>query len=545
MPHPHNPVQSSSVATGKEKSAGEEKSRTGKVFLVGAGPGDPGLLTIRGLACLKKADVVLYDGLANSQLLSYCSHAECVSVGKHGQIPIWTQTDINAKIVELARAGKQVVRLKGGDPAVFARTAEELEVLIAAKIPFEVVPGITAALAAASYVGIPITHRRFASAVALITGQQQTAERPQDIDWNALANFPGTIVFYMGVTTVAQWSARLIEAGKSGATPAAIVRRCTWSDQTVIRCRLDEVTELLTPASKMRPPVIVIIGEVAALGEDFDWFTNKPLHGQGVLVTRAEHQSDSLAAELRELGADVYEQPSFEVVAPVDVGELDGAIGSLRSREVNGITFSSTNGVDGFFTHLRRSGLDARLLAGVQLAAVGPATAERLSHYGLCCDLMPAANASQALSEHGFGAEALIETLASKFGELSGQRWIVTTTNRTRETLARGLTGLGAAVQLCLSYETRPVAKLELDVDAALRAGRIQWATITSGFVAEAVANQLGDLKQNVAPVALSPKVADALKQFDWQARVVAEQTTDASLIEAVLRAAHDSDRSD
>ncbi len=241
--------------------------RAGVVYLVGAGPGDPGLITVRGRECLEQADYVLYDGLTNASLLDYASGAICESVGKHGSVdksnaqPIWTQPQINARIVELAKAGHTVVRLKGGDPAVFARTAEELEVLAAEGIAFEVVPGITAALAAASYVGIPITHRRHASAVALITGQQQTDETPQNIDWDALARFPGTIVFYMGVTTASQWSHELMAAGKSPMTPAAIVRRCTWSDQSVVRCRLEEVAATLTPASKMRPPVIVIIGE--------------------------------------------------------------------------------------------------------------------------------------------------------------------------------------------------------------------------------------------------------------------------------------------
>ncbi len=258
----------------------------GKVYLVGAGPGDPGLITVRGLECLRSADYVLYDGLINSSLLDWAEKAICISVGKHGGDPIWSQSEINAKLVELAQKGATVVRLKGGDPAVFARTAEELAVLSASGIPFEVVPGITAALAAASYVGIPITHRDYASAVALVTGQQQP-DAASDIDWGALAKFPGTIVFYMGVTTVAQWSAKLIAAGKAPDTPTAIVRRCSWGDQTVVRCRLDEVTPALTPASKMRPPVIVIVGAVASLGESFDWFSSRPLAGCGVLITRA------------------------------------------------------------------------------------------------------------------------------------------------------------------------------------------------------------------------------------------------------------------
>ena len=266
MPHSFKSVQPPLAADVQPRAA------MGKVFLVGAGPGDPGLITVRGMQCLGLADVVLFDGLANPQLLELAPQAEHISVGKHGCSPIWQQDAIHTKLIELAKAGRTVVRLKGGDPAVFARTAEELDALESAQIPFEVVPGITAALAAASYVGIPITHREHASAVAFITGQQQTRDTPQQIDWESLARFPGTIVFYMGVTTVGKWTSNLQKAGKSPDTPVAIVRRCTWNDQRVVRCSLAEVVEMLTPATKMRPPVIVIIGEVAALGEQLDWF---------------------------------------------------------------------------------------------------------------------------------------------------------------------------------------------------------------------------------------------------------------------------------
>lgn len=499
---------------------------TGKVYLVGAGPGDPGLITVRGRACLEFAEVVLYDGLANAQLLRLAPQAECISVGKHGQSPIWTQTDINAKLVELGKQGRKVVRLKGGDPAVFARTAEELEVLAAAGIPFEVVPGITAALAAASYVGIPITHRQYASAVAFVTGQQQADSLPQPINWQALADFPGTLVLYMGVTTVDEWTASLLAAGKSAATPAAIIRRCSWSDQSVLRCTLGEVAEQLQSGQRVRPPVIVIVGEVAALGTDFDWFSARPLHGCGVLVTRTQDQSDDLVSQLEELGAEVYQQPVVSIAPPQDFSSLDAAIKKIQSGAVSGLSFSSSNGVDGFFARLRYQGLDARSLAGVCLVAVGPATATRLEAYGVRADVLP--SAEQLYSAVGM--------LAALPGSLVGQTWVVTTTGRSGDTLPAGLRQRGAAVTEALCYDAQPVAELRPEIHSALQAGRIQVVTVTSSLWAEACHALLAEFINQLQPLSLSDKTTRKLAELGWPAAEQAEQHTSAALVAALLR---------
>ncbi len=499
----------------------------GRVYLVGAGPGDPGLITVRGRQCLEMADVVLYDGLANAQLLQWASGAECISVGKHGQTPIWTQTQINERLTQLARQGKCVVRLKGGDPAVFARTAEELEVLAAAQIPFEVVPGITAALAAASYAGIPITHRRHASAVAFVTGQQQSGGTPQQIDWEALARFPGTLVFYMGVTTLAEWTGQLLAAGKSPDTPAAIVRRCSWSDQSVCRCTLSQLVEQFQSVGRMRPPVIVIVGEVAALGEDFDWFSSRPLRGCGVLVTRPYGQADALCQGLQQLGADVFWQPTIEIVPPNDMTTLDAAIDRLVDQAAQGITFSSANGVDGFFNRVHQRQLDARALGRVSIAAVGPATDLQLRNWGVRADFMP--SDSQAYSAAGLLAE-LKHTLA-------GQHWIVTATNRSRDTLAVGLQQLGATVSQALCYETQQVSRLNPDIAAALTAGRIHYVTITSSLIAEASFQLLAEFRQQILPLSLSAAVTERLMQLGWPAVAQAESHTSQALIVALQQA--------
>lgn len=503
----------------------------GRVFLVGAGPGDPGLITVRGRQCLEMADVVLYDGLANSRLLQWAPRAECICVGKHGQSPIWTQNQINQRLAELAGQGKCVVRLKGGDPAVFARSAEELEVLAAAQIPFEVVPGITAALAAASYAGIPITHRRHASAVAFVTGQQQDGGTPQTLDWQALARFPGTLVFYMGVTTLAEWTGKLMAAGKSPDTPAAIVRRCSWSDQSVRRCTLSELVEQFEAAGRMRPPVIVIVGEVAELGEDFDWFSSRPLRGCGVLVTRSNSQSEGLVDDMQELGAEVFVQPAIEITPPTEWASLDSAIDRLVDRGADGITFSSANGVDGFFRRLQHRQLDARALAGVALATVGPATAQQLQHWGLRADFSP--NGS-----HEYSAQGLLAELSqSKRIGLSGQHWIVTTTNRSRDTLSAGLQQCGAEVSEALCYQTAQVTRLASDIVHALDAGKIEYVTITSSLVAEASYQLLADYRHQLRPISLSQTVTDRLKQLGWPAIAQAKNHTSSDLVDALLQA--------
>jgi uroporphyrinogen III methyltransferase / synthase len=496
----------------------------GRVYLVGAGPGDPGLLTLRGRECLEAADFVLYDGLTNTALLDFAHHAQCISVGKHGEEPLWTQSQINDKMVELARAGHAVVRLKGGDPAVFARTAEELEVLIQAEIPFEVVPGITAALAAASYVGIPITHRHHASAVALITGQQQADGPQQPIDWDALARFPGTIVFYMGVTTVAHWSRELLKAGKASDTPAAIVRRCSWSDQSVVRCRLDEIADLLTPASKMRPPVIVIIGTVAALGEELDWFTQRPLNGCGILVTRATEQSDELVKSLRQLGAEVYSQPVLEIIPPQDMRPLEASIHRLANGGFQGVTFSSANGVDGLLNQIMALGYDARIFARTQIASVGPSTANQLKKHGLKSDIVP--------SE--FSAEALLHSLPN---DLTGQHWLVTSTNRSRETLTTGLRSRGAQVTTVICYETAPVQQLKPGVRSALHSGRIQWVTITSAAIADNARQLLREFLPALKPLSFSKAITQHLAEMQWPAAAQATEHTAVSLTEALIAA--------
>ena len=496
---------------------------TGKVYLVGAGPGDPRLLTIRGLQCLRKADCVLFDGLVNPALLDLAPRSIKTCVGKHGKTPIWAQSAINEEMIRLAKQGLTVVRLKGGDPAVFGRTAEELEALAEQHIPFEVVPGITAALAVAGYSGIPLTHRDHASAVALVTGQQQE-DCPTDIDWEALARFPGTLSIYMGVTNSRVWSAELIAAGKPPETPAAIVRRCSWSDQQVILCRLAEVAEHLSPSTKMRPPVLVVVGPVAHLGQHWNWFAHQPLFDRTVWVPRAAHQATELVESLMELGANVIAEPVLRIDVPSDTSDLHRAVELLKNRELQGITFSSSNGVDGLLNFVFDQGYDARLMAGVRLAAVGPATAQQLRQFGLNVDVVP---------QSDYSAEGLLAILGRTVG---GQNWLVTTTNRSRPALAEGLRDKGASVTSCLSYQTVPVTAPGALLSEALKAGRVNIALITSSAIGQYAHELLGDNSHQVQPFAVSQAVANTLSELGWPAVGVAESNTTVSLLETVIK---------
>lgn len=536
MPQSDHSVQPKLPSTGLENngiaaaqsvsncpSVEESCPPVGKVYLVGAGPGDPGLITVRGTQCLEIANVVLYDGLANPRLLDFARQAEKISVGKHGAQPIWSQNDINREMVRWAKLGKTVVRLKGGDPAIFARTAEELEALEAHQIPFEVVPGITAALAVAGYTGIPLTHRNYASAVALVTGQQ-SEDAADQLDWPALAKFPGTLVIYMGVTTSQSWTQSLVNSGKSPETPVAIVRRCTWGDQLVIRCKLAEVAQYLTPAAKMRPPVLVVVGDVSNLGASWNWFERLPLRGQGIWLPRPATSPTQLRDMLENLGATVYADPVIELRRPTDSSQLQNVVQQLLSGRVQGMAFSSVNGVDYLVQHLFESRLDVRVLSGIQLATVGAATSQQLEKYGLRVDIQP---------EHEFSASGLLRALS---GSVAGQHWVVITTNLSQGTLLRGLQQSGARVTSCLTYETVDCQSISEELARAFSSGAVHQTVITSSHIARVARCLIGEAAQRVRCIALGGKVAKELTELGWAPAAVTEANTSDAIVQSVLK---------
>jgi len=494
----------------------------GKVYFVGAGPGDPGLLTVRGAQCLREADVVLYDYLASPELLKEAQviGAELVCLGRHGHGRLLTQTEINDVMLRHAAAGRTVVRLKGGDPAIFARLAEELAALESAGVPYEIVPGVTAASAASSHAGLPLTDRDDASCVTFITGHECTGKAPgQSLDYSALAKTPGTLVFYMGITTAPHWAGALVENGKSPATPVAIARRCSWPDQETLYTTLGELPAVLE-SNKLRPPAIVIVGDVARERAAKNWFMSRPLFGRTVLVTRPEHQTDDLSDRLRALGANVLSQPAIEIRPPADWTPVDKALRQIN--EFDWLVFSSSNGVHFFMQRLLAQGHDIRKLGGVRLAAIGPATVDSLAGFHLVAELRPTIYRAEAL------AEALIP-------ECRGQRILLARASRGREVLSEMLAAAGADVEQVVVYESRDVAAPDEEIRAAMDGGRIDVTTVTSSAIARSLVNMFGVSLKKTQLAAISPLTAEVLLELGYPAAIVAETYTAAGVIAAIL----------
>lgn len=415
---------------------------TGKVYLVGAGPGDPGLLTARALELIAQADTILYDRLIPEQALDGAREdAELLFVGKEGGGESVPQEQTQALLVERALAGRRVVRLKGGDPFVFGRGGEEALALREAGIPFEVVPGITAGVAAPAYAGIPVTHRGLSPAVAFITGHEDPAKDEQQLDWKALAAFPGTLVFYMGVRRIAEIQAALIDAGRPASQPVAIVERGTLPDQRVVRGTLESIAELVS-SERVKAPAITLIGEVAELAESLHWHGQGPLAGRTVAVTRARAQASGLARKLAELGARVVQTPAIRTRT------LAGD--SLDPSPYDLICLTSPNGVDALFERLHAGGRDARSLAGARIAVIGPGTADAVRRHGVEADVVP----------ERFVAESLIEALA----DVEAKRALVARASQARDVLPKALRERGIEVDVLALYETlaEPLSEREL-----------------------------------------------------------------------------------
>jgi uroporphyrinogen III methyltransferase/synthase len=494
----------------------------GKVYLIGAGPGDPGLITLRGVECLRRADVVLYDYLVNVRILEHTrSDAELVCLGKHGRTRIWKQQEINEALVRFAREGKVVARLKGGDPAVFARGAEEVETLVREDIRFEIVPGITAALAAGSYAGIPITHRDHASAVALVTGHEDAGKEALAIDYKALAAFPGTLVFYMGITTARTWTKALMEAGKSPDTPVAIIRHCSLTDQERVSCVLDEVVETIE-SRKIRPPTIIVVGQVATLADTFAWFEKRPLFGQRILVSRPRAQASQLSTLLEELGANAVIQPAIEILEPADWQPVDDAIGELG--KFDWLVFSSSNGVRYFIDRLLGTGFDLRALGSVKLAAIGPGTADELRRYHLHVDLQP--------------SEFRAESLAAELTPLApGKRFLLARASRGREVLADEITAAGGEVVQVVVYNSVDVDSPDEDIAAELAAGKIHWVTVTSSAIARSLASMFGSNLGKSRLASISPITSATLRECGFEPAVEATEYTMEGVAREIERA--------
>jgi len=494
-------------------------ARSRIVYLVGAGPGAPGLMTARSLELIASADAIFYDRLIPPGALDGAREdAELVYVGKAAGEPSVPQDEIAERLIEAARAGKSVVRLKGGDPFVFGRGGEEGEALREAGIEFEVVPGVTAGVAATAYAGIPVTHRDDASAVAFVTGHEDPEKAESAIDWQALARFPGTLVFYMGVKRLAANAAALIEAGRDADEPAAAVERGTMAGQRVVVATLGTLAEAVE-REDISAPALIAVGPVVNRRESLAWLERRPLHGRRVVVTRARAQASGLAATLRELGAEVVELPAIRIDPQLDKLEVTQAVESIADYAL--VCLTSPNGVDLLFEALREAGLDARALAGATVAAIGPGTARALAEHGVVADVVP----------ERFVAETLVEALAEI--DVSGRRALVARAAEARDVLPDALRERGAEVDVVALYTTVRETPDEAAIEAAQGA---DYVTFTSSSTVRNLTEALGKrFPLGARIVSIGPVTSDAARDAGLEVHVEAERHDVDGLLAALL----------
>ncbi|HET8975653.1 MAG TPA: uroporphyrinogen-III C-methyltransferase [Solirubrobacterales bacterium] len=493
----------------------------GIAYLVGAGPGDPGLMTARALELLVAADVVVYDRLIPDGALDVARpEAELIYVGKEPGKPSITQERINEMLVKHAREGKLVVRLKGGDPFVFGRGGEEAEALAAAGIPFEVVPGISAGVAAPAYAGIPVTHREEASAVAFITGHEDPAKPETSLDYDALARFPGTLVFYMGVRSLPRISERLIAAGRSASEPAAVIERGTLPGQRVVSAPLERIGAEAAEA-QIKPPALTVVGPVAARREQIAWLERRPLHGVKVVVTRARAQASELSRRLEALGAEAIELPAIRIAPRTDSDELSRAVEGIHAYAL--VCLTSPNGVRLLFEAMAEQGRDARALANAQVAAIGPGTARALAEHGIAAEVVP----------ERFVAESLVSSLASL--PLEGKPVLLARAAEARDVLPDALRDRGAQVDVVALYDTVAEHPSEDQIEAAQSADFI---TFTSSSTVRNLVEALGDrMPAGARVVSIGPVTSEAVREAGLEVDVEAEKHDIDGLVAAILQA--------
>lgn len=496
------------------------------VFLVGAGPGHPGLLTLRAVECLQQADLVLHDQLVPPRVLEYApARAERVCVSDLAPTHAERYGPIQQTMIDAARQGKRVVRLKGGDPLLFGHGGEEAEALSAAGIPYEIVPGVTAAVGAAAYAGIPLTHRSHASAVALVTGHEDPDKPESVVDWQSLAHFSGTLVLYMSMSRLRQNVQTLLKHGKDPRTPAAVVHWATTGEQQTVEAPLAELPTR-AEAAAITAPAVVIVGLVVALRSQLAWFEKLPLFGKRVLVTRPRHQAGDLVQRLERLGAVPLVMPALEIREPADWGPVDRALAELSSYQW--LVFTSANGVRAFVDRLLQQGRDLRALGGLSLAAIGPRTAGALRALHLEPDLVPSEFRSETL------AAALTERVA-------GQRVLLARADRGRDVLRQELERVADVVQVVV-YSQADVVEADPDVLDQLRRGEVDFVTITSSNIGRALVAMLDPTcRERLALgqtkiISISPVTSAALRELGLPVAAEATEYTANGVIDALLR---------
>jgi uroporphyrinogen III methyltransferase/synthase len=503
----------------------------GKVYIVGAGPGDIGLLTVKGLRCLQKAEVVIYDFHLNAQVLNYINHdAEFIYAGKRSGHHAMTQEEINEILIRKAKEGKTVCRLKGGDPFVFGRGGEEAESLAKNEIEFEVVPGISSAVAAPAYAGIPLTHRLLSSSFAVIPGYEDITKKESAIAWSKLATGVSTLVFLMAVKNIDLITQKLIENGRSPDTPVAVIRWGTRPDQKTVVGTLENISEIMKEKD-IKPPATMVVGDVVKLRKSLQWYEKKPLFGHRVLVTR-EHMEGF--EPLEELGAEIIEFPTIEVVPPVSYEELDKSIDNIDTYDW--LIFTSRNGVKYFFNRFLDRDRDIRDLKGIRICAIGTKTAEEIKKYGIKTDLIP----------DEFRAEGLIK-LIQEFEDLRGKgldgiRFLLPRAEVAREIFPERVRELGGEIDIPVTYRTIKPESRGKRLRRFLKEGRISIATFTSAATfnnfREIMGEDADELLKGVIIAAIGPVTAKAIEKAGLHVDIVPKEATIEALVEEIINSA-------
>lgn len=496
----------------------------GYVYLVGAGPGDPKLITIKGSECIAIADVLVYDRLASRRLLKLARpDCELIYCGKSPDRHTLRQEEINQLLVDRGLEGKIVTRLKGGDPFVFGRGGEEAEALLEAGIQFEVVPGITSAIAVPAYAGIPVTHRDITTSFAVITGHEDPTKNETTIHWDHLAQSHGTLVFLMGMANLPLIAQKLMENGKKPTTPVAIIQWGTRPEQRTLVGQLDTIS---TEVQKhgFSNPSIIIVGEVVSLREKLQWFEKKPLFGQRIVVTRARHQASELSQAIESLGGEAWEFPTIEIAPPTDSSYLIKAIKNLK--DFQWLIFTSVNGVEAFFTELKRQERDVRDLVGLEIVAIGPATQTALENRGLRIAYVP----------EEYRAEKIVEGLASRI--VAGQKVLLARAEEARDILPISLKAMGAEVWDVPAYKTVIGAANREELQYMLREKEVHMVTFTSSSTVRNFVTLLdGDISllENVSLYSIGPITSATAQELGLKISKEATQYTISGLVEALL----------
>ncbi|MBE0466678.1 MAG: uroporphyrinogen-III C-methyltransferase [Candidatus Desulforudis sp.] len=498
---------------------------SGLVYLVGAGPGDAGLLTVKGVACIQEADVVVYDRLVNPRILAHARpEAELVFAGKSPEGHTLTQDEINAVLVNRARQGLTVARLKGGDPFVFGRGGEEAEVLAGHGIRFEVVPGVTSAVAAPAYAGIPLTHRDFTASVAVITGNEDPKKDESAIAWDKLSTGAGTIVFLMGMANLPDIVEHLVRHGRSGSTPVTVIRWGTLPEQESVEGTLDDIVARVRTAG-LKNPAVIVVGEVCRMRAQLNWFEKKPLFGKRILVTRSREQASALSEKINRLGGEALEFPTIAIHPPADFGPLDASID--RISDYDWVVFTSVNGVRHFFDRLRERERDVRELGPARLCAIGPRTREALTGRGLKVAYVPEEYRAERIAE---GMRAMLRP---------GERVLLPRADIAPPALAKALARTGAVVDDVTAYRTVPVTGSTALVRRLLAEGRVHAVTFTSSSTVQNFAGALGmqDLQRlmaGVAVICIGPVTARKAAEMGLAVHATAREYTIDGLVAAI-----------